>query len=606
MTFLLDVKLAREGQLILINGNQASVAFKKTNKDKTFEAVIDKCCDFDKGFQDPKELEYLKQSVELQLTSIYQEYEKGKQKPAATAKNPVEQIKKQDIPFEDWQKGITERLGRLRAVTERNFPQVWPSVEFVLAVSRILYVKDITLPFMGIILGKPSSSKTLAIECFRGSPHTFYTDAFTPRAFVSHNSGMTEEQLREIDLLPKIRDSIFLTPELAPVFTAKEEEITSLFGMITRILDGHGYESDTGAQGHRGYTGDYMFVWVGAVVEVPRKIFKILGTLGPKLYFFRLTTAEKSEDAYEQEMQDDNFAERRDEVKAVLVDYLEFFLGCPAMVESGRLSKIVWQKAQESREIRMIIVRLAKLLARLRGTIPTWDTGDSGGAQYAYALPTIEDPSRAMTQLRNLARGHALSKGRNHVAKEDLSILVNIALSTAPVERVAIFNLLLANSGKLKTSDIIRGLNTTHPTAQRTMVELSALGLVEMKKEEEKSNSEYQVTLKDEFSWFLEEEFQDLKEGVLKENYPPQQAENSPSLTDVKELNSAMGGGQNSFSAAGNMLKEKSPPHEEKVVVRCPYCSAAYETEEEVEAHSIRAHPGKAISAELAKKEPAY
>jgi hypothetical protein len=557
LTFLLDVKLKREGKLILINGDQASVAFRPGNKDKTFEAIIDKCCEIERGFKDEKELDYLRQSIELQLTGIYQEYEKAKKKSPTGPKSSDPTIRKLDISFDDWQNKLAERLGRLRTVTEKNFPQVWPSVEFVLAVSRILYIKDITLPFMGIILGKPSSSKTLAIECFRGSPHTFYTDGFTPRAFVSHNSGLTEEQLREVDLLPKIRDSIFLTPELAPVFTAKEEEITSLFGMITRILDGHGYESDTGAQGHRGYTGDYMFVWIGAVVEVPRKIFKILGTLGPKLYFFRLNTVEKTEENYEKEMEEDNFVARRNEVKAALVDYLEFFLGCPVMEQIGSLSKIAWGKALESKEIRLKIVRLAKLLAHLRGTVPTWDTGDTGGAQYAYSLPTIEDPSRAMTQLRNLARGHALSEGRTSVGNEDLPILINIALSTAPVERVAIFNLLLANSGKLRTSDITSGLNTSAPTAKRTMAELKALGLVDKDNESEKSNSEYQITLKDEFSWFLGPEFR-----LLKENHSLHQRENNRSQTDDTQENLAMGRGQNSFSTLDDMLKENRPPQE--------------------------------------------
>ena len=57
---------------------------------------------------------------------------------------------------------------------------------------------------------------------------------------------------------------------------------------MTRVLDGHGYESDTGAHGHRGYNEPMMFVWIGAAVDIPYKVHKLLGTLGPKLYFLRL------------------------------------------------------------------------------------------------------------------------------------------------------------------------------------------------------------------------------------------------------------------------------------------------------------------------------
>ena len=65
------------------------------------------------------------------------------------------------------------------------------------------------------------------------------------------------------------------------------------------ILDGHGYESDSGAHGHRGYNEKMTFVWVGAAVDIPRKVHKHLTTLGPKLYFLRLSRlSNKSEDDY--------------------------------------------------------------------------------------------------------------------------------------------------------------------------------------------------------------------------------------------------------------------------------------------------------------------
>src|SRR5512133_3096906 len=34
--------------------------------------------------------------------------------------------------------------------------------------------------------------------------------------------------------------------------------------------------------------GVHMFAWIGAAVDVPHIVYKVLGTLGQKLYFFRL------------------------------------------------------------------------------------------------------------------------------------------------------------------------------------------------------------------------------------------------------------------------------------------------------------------------------
>ena len=35
------------------------------------------------------------------------------------------------------------------------------------------------------------------------------------------------------------------------------------------------------------------------------------------------------------------------------------------------------------------IIRLGMLLARLRGSVPTWDTSHSQGSEYAYGIATI-------------------------------------------------------------------------------------------------------------------------------------------------------------------------------------------------------------------------
>ena len=52
---------------------------------------------------------------------------------------------------------------------------------------------------------------------------TFYTDNFTRASFVSHNTGMKEEQLKKIDMLPMIKNKLVLAPEMAPLFAKKDE-----------------------------------------------------------------------------------------------------------------------------------------------------------------------------------------------------------------------------------------------------------------------------------------------------------------------------------------------------------------------------------------------
>ena len=80
------------------------------------------------------------------------------------------------------------------------------------------------------------------------------------------------------------------------IFTAKEEDLRNILGIITRIADGQGLASDSGAHGHRAYEGTHMLVWIGAAVDVPYSVYKVLASLGPKLYFFRLPFEDRTVD----------------------------------------------------------------------------------------------------------------------------------------------------------------------------------------------------------------------------------------------------------------------------------------------------------------------
>lgn len=165
-------------------------------------------------------------------------------------------------------------------------------LEFELSVLRILNIHGCTLPFIGIMLCRPGSYKTQIINLLTRWYCTYYTDDFTPKSFVSHSTGLSDEELAKIDMLPRIRNRLFLTPELAPIFT---EDLLKLLGIITRLADGEGYVNDSGVHGQRGYQGSNMFTWVGAAVDIEYRVYKVLSTLGFKLYFFRLPFTEPTE-----------------------------------------------------------------------------------------------------------------------------------------------------------------------------------------------------------------------------------------------------------------------------------------------------------------------
>src|SRR5947209_7529241 len=100
---------------------------------------------------------------------------------------------------EVWSEKAKQKYDNLKKVIDENIPDLWPCMEFSLAVKLILNMEGCSLPFAGIILGPSGGLKTVDIELFRECENTFYTDSFTPRSLVSHNSAVKKEKLKDVD-----------------------------------------------------------------------------------------------------------------------------------------------------------------------------------------------------------------------------------------------------------------------------------------------------------------------------------------------------------------------------------------------------------------------
>ncbi len=53
-----------------------------------------------------------------------------------------------------------------------------------------------------------------------------------------------------------------------------------------------------------------MFIWLGAAVDIPYKVHKLLSVLGPKLYFLRLPMSEENEESLLQSLKEEDFSDK--------------------------------------------------------------------------------------------------------------------------------------------------------------------------------------------------------------------------------------------------------------------------------------------------------
>jgi predicted transcriptional regulator len=410
----------------------------------------------------------------------------------------------------DYQPGIQKRIFQAKQTIETEFPGLWKPTEACLSVFAQLKIKDIANCTFLTFIGSPASRKTTMLSWFHGLDCSYFTDDFSPTSFVSHYAGATEEELKEkIDLLPRVKGKVLITPELMPAYSASYEELNKNLGIITRVLDGQGYSRDSGVHGQRGYKGiegEWVFHWLAGIAYVPYRLWRMFGNMGTRAYYYGMPEENnKSSEELAKELKEDFPLKSKTCRKAIqlVINYL--WDKYPEQVE--------WQKQDDNIETLEAISKLAILLSSLRGNIELQYEEEGEDAQEVYTQPVIEQPHRANQVLYNLARGHALLYGRRYITNSDLPLIVKVALDSARTDRVKLFRCLLDKNGVASSKDFEQYLNISRTMAIRTMMSLKILGLINISKNnpsDKGGRPMYLAQLKDEFKWFLSQEFKAL------------------------------------------------------------------------------------------------
>ncbi|MBU0976355.1 hypothetical protein KJ918_06150 [Patescibacteria group bacterium] len=393
-----------------------------------------------------------------------------------------------------------DSIGKVRDVITTNFPSLWSPVETCLSVVSQLRIQDISHPFSLVLIGMPSSSKTTVLSFFYDIDNISYkSDKFTPRSFVSHASNVQRDKLEKIDLLPRIRNKVFITPEMAPIFGAQRDDLLENFSVLTRVLDGEGFTSESGVHGGRGYKGEYLFMWLGASTPIKPNVWKLMGNLGARLYFYKMADEEEeTSKLVQQVIKDKVYKHKVRDCSQVVSNYLRTFWAI-------QREKIVWEGERDDNEVLNRIAELSQVLCCLRGAVNVWKSDYSDGDKpFQYQQPVVEKAYRATQLLYNLARGHAVLFGRNYLNEEDLPIVKKVALSSAPYERVSVMDALIRNEGIIDTTGLSEAINCSDRTALRIMESFKVLGIVDL--DNVGASHLTIMRLKDKFKWLLEDE----------------------------------------------------------------------------------------------------
>lgn len=460
-------------------------------------------------------------------------------------------------------------LEGVKGVVLANFPRAWLPLEAALATVAQLLLKDQSACAALTFQGAPASEKTTILSFLYGNSLVHHVDGFTPKAFVSHMSSVKEEELQELDLLPKIKDKVLIVPELAPLFSKPGEALEETLGTLVRVFDGQGLVTSSGARGTRGYEGDYRFAWLAATTPITHVVWRALARLGSRWLFYNMPSSVLSdEELIGGVTAPRSYRERVEECRQVVRLFLN-----QLFKKLGGVRAVEWQRA-ESKQLR-IIARLARLLAHCRGDvgISSYKTSE-GEVAFSFTLPLIEQPPRLVSLLYDLARGRALLYGRTQIDDSDLSLVAYVALSSMPFDRAVLLHSLIEKEGRLTLKEIETVTSTSKSTASRLAEMFLALGVV-TKVEwgdvgPQGGRPNLSIELKPEFYWLLEPEFR----GLLS---PPARTLESVKKTSEESLFQES---QGTRGPEEGLFQEKEGTRSELTLVKQAVANAlSYETE---------------------------
>jgi DeoR-like helix-turn-helix domain len=387
-------------------------------------------------------------------------------------------------------------------VVSQYYPALLPTVHACLAVFGAMALAKRTKPLC-LILETPSGyGKSAVLQMMfpvgkKGGAkkaldeYVYRSDKFSPKAFVSHVANVKSHDLSAIDLLPKLKNKVLVTKELAPIFRGREEEMQENFATLISVLDGQGFTSDSGTRGKRGYEEAILFNWLGATTPVPAKTHRMMSQLGTRLLFYEVPAVEPTEEQLIEYCERDEAGEAE---KACQKQVNEFLLSFFTQHPLGQLptSAIAIPKSHAK-----AIVRWATLVTHATAEIKR---ELSGGEWEPVSAGTPEGPFKVINYFKDLARGHALIHGRMEVDETDMALIGEVAISSIPGHLRPIIRA-LRDSDTVNTKETTKLCKVSETTARRCFDELSLLGIAALTKGSPLTNLTSKITLTQQFQW---------------------------------------------------------------------------------------------------------
>jgi hypothetical protein len=354
---------------------------------------------------------------------------------------------------------IHETLGRFC-----SSPHIHDVIELVLAVtvSRRFTIGTHPCPLWLLVVGGPSSGKTDSIMPLKGHESVYFVDNVTENSFLSgyveRGKGVEKQFLDELD------GKTWVVKELTALLSMHDDKVRKVLGDLTAIYDGE-YSKQTGTRGL--LQSKSRFSMVACITpKCIRDHQRYMDQIGPRFLFIRIPSLTDDEKHAGLEML------WNEEVRATQYPHY----GVLMRQQIGDALNATNGTCVERSEHRSQLNGLATLLTKARGVPITSRVND----EYEVEEMQVEEPFRALQQLRTLGRGLACIHGRPALTNHELELLRRVVMSSIRKERADALACIAQTPG-IDRNTLKDRLGKSYGWADNVLADLCMMGLATKK-----------------------------------------------------------------------------------------------------------------------------
>ncbi|HTE49031.1 MAG TPA: winged helix-turn-helix domain-containing protein [Candidatus Paceibacterota bacterium] len=330
-------------------------------------------------------------------------------------------------------------------------------------------------PLWLFLIGVPSSFKTEFVGLLGDMKEVFTLDTLTENAFAS--GFIPPDGSDPQDLLPLLDNRCFIIKDLNTIFSMNEDMVKKILGDLTSIFDGK-FEKFTATRGMIQYNS--LFSMIGCITpSILIKHYNYATQLGPRFLFLRLPelTDEEMQKGFNKSWNETDRRKKIIETRQLVSSY------CTQLIKKIKQFK----NNPETNEIKKKINNIARFICNARGIAISGRStfkNDAGNEVDYYEIKDwqVEHPWRILNQLKSLLTILSFINGKNNIDEEIINIIRPIILSTMPVDRSQVLNVLASKCG-LSARDISKEIRKSSKTIRRILKELEALNIVDCYKD---------------------------------------------------------------------------------------------------------------------------